>query len=124
MKFEYDADNNGQYDDGAIFANTANQQVDWSIYMTDAHQAIVIDGAQRPAAVISPNGGEILVTGKQAEITWDSSQIAGDKVDLYVLHDDPSSLLSSAGGSLADRINARNWYQFASAVNNSGSYAF
>jgi len=32
VKFEYDANNNGVYDDGAIFANTADKTVDWSVY--------------------------------------------------------------------------------------------
>lgn len=32
VKFEYDANNNGAYDDGAIFANTADKTVDWSVY--------------------------------------------------------------------------------------------
>ena len=32
VKFEYDKNGNGQYDDGFIIANTENQNIDWSIY--------------------------------------------------------------------------------------------
>jgi hypothetical protein len=75
-----------------------------------------------PSALQTPNGGEIWTSGTSETILWDNLvEITGSTVDLYVLHDDPTNLndfTSSSSELLANKI----WYQFGTAISNSGSY--
>ncbi len=75
-------------------------------------------------ALISPNGGESWFNGENREVTWNASEIVGDTVNCYVLHDDPSNILSAMSNndavSLTNAITSANWYKFATDVQNSG----
>jgi hypothetical protein len=68
-----------------------------------------------------PNGSEEWIYGNNETVLWDTSQITGSTVDLYVLHDDPSDLEQNYQ-SYNYLLSIKNWYQFASNVSNTGSY--
>ena len=75
-----------------------------------------------PAAIMSPNGGETLSSSSE-RIFWDNSQISGDTVSMYVLHDDPVGL-NNCDNNASSILSCKNWYKFASQVTNDGSYQF
>ena len=72
-------------------------------------------------ALISPNGGERWEYDTNESVNWNTSEIVGDSVDIYVLNDDPSNL-NNYSSSLTTLLNNKNWYKFATSVSNNGSY--
>jgi hypothetical protein len=74
-------------------------------------------------ALLSPNGGEIWISGSQQTVSWMNQYITGDSVDLYVLHDSPCGLLDKTNAEIGKLINQKLWYRFATQVPNTGSYS-
>ena len=75
-------------------------------------------------ALTSPNGGESWNNGENREVTWSTTDIVGDTVNCYVLHDDPSNILDAMSNndavSLTNAITSAIWHKFATDASNSG----
>jgi len=71
----------------------------------------------------SPVDGTVYTAGQLATITWDSTNMLGSSVRMYVLYDDPSDLGGGANVDLS-LVQSRNWGEFASVVTNNGSFDF
>ena len=74
-----------------------------------------------PSGLQTPNGGESWMQGMNETVQWDTIEITGNTVDMYVLHDDPSDLNTYAS-SYTELLNNKNWYQFGTSLSNTGSY--
>ena len=87
--------------------------------------SVVVEAGSSPAmnALLTPNGGEFWKNGQTQTVSWDTSAITGSEVNLYVLHDSAFDLLDPATTDLPAAINSKNWFQFASAVPNTGSHS-
>ncbi len=87
---------------------------------------ITISGTYSPAALKTPNGGESWLYGESHIVSWDSGKLKGSRVDLFVLHDDPSSILENLNRDdatgLESAVASANWYRFAGNISNTGSY--
>ena len=84
---------------------------------------IVAEGSSYDSsALITPNGGESWYDGETQTIQWSAEEIIGDYVDLYVLWDDPTGLLDPDDSDISTTINSKYWGQFASSIENTGSY--
>lgn len=75
-------------------------------------------------ALILPNGGEKWYNGQKQTISWMNQYITGQKVDLYVLHDNPIGLTGTNKNrkDIGKTINQKKWLKFASKVPNTGKF--
>jgi len=73
----------------------------------------------QPAGLISPNGGETWTTDVNETISWNSN-LFGDNITLYVLHDDPSDI-PAVSSTLNQLLSSKNWYQFENNISNVGN---
>lgn len=79
-------------------------------------------GSYAAGAVTAPAAGASLNFGTAATLQWDSTALSGATVDLYAINDTRSEIGDTApDAALVARMAA---VKFASAVPNSGSYAF
>ena len=84
-------------------------------------QVVETGGAARDA-LLSPNGGEVWVYGSLQEVRWNTASLSGGSVDLYVLHDDPTSLYDAIAPRVGGIVNGRRWYPFALGQPNTGRW--
>ena len=74
-----------------------------------------------PTALTYPNGDEqAWIAGVSQTITWDTSHFSGN-INLYVLRDNAHDLANYAG-NITTLLASKTWHQFASNINNTGSY--
>lgn len=101
----------------------ANDLVVGQIAVTLPAGSLVTEGVGYDRdALVKPNGGEIWLYGTTQEVVWMPQWITGATVDLYVLHDDPVGMGDKNDPQMARTINTKRWYQFGSAVANTGSW--
>jgi hypothetical protein len=74
-------------------------------------------------AMTSPTAGDQLTEGKTFRVTWNTDEITGTEVDIYVLHDNPEDI-DIEGGFDISVIKSRNWYKFATNIENNGDIGF
>ena len=74
-------------------------------------------------ALLSPKEGDRLVQDQPFRVTWSTSQIGGNYVAMYVLHDNPEGIDVDSGFDV-EVIKSRNWYKFAVDMPNNGDIGF
>jgi len=74
-------------------------------------------------AMTSPSAGDQFYQGQPLRVTWNTDEVAGSKVDIYVLHDNPEGIDLENGFDLSVLKN-RNWYKFATNLVNNGDIGF
>lgn len=103
-------------------SSSSKSSVSSSNNSTATGTAIVTATAGITGALLTPNGGEFWNNDESRTITWNSQTISGGTVDLYVLHDDPEGFTTINDPQIGSIINSKNWYKFASAIANTGTY--
>ncbi|WP_456452127.1 Ig-like domain-containing protein [Hydrogenimonas sp.] len=82
-------------------------------------------GVYLPRTLISPNGGESWRNGEARELRWDAGAFSGERIEAYVLHDDPAPLLEALQSADVSRIReaagTARWYRFVENAYNSGN---
>ena len=82
-------------------------------------------GSYLPRALIAPNGGESWKNGEERELRWDAGAFSGERLEAYVLHDDPAALLealqSGEESRIRDAVRSARWYRFAANLSDGGS---
>jgi len=74
-------------------------------------------------AMTSPSAGDQFYQGQPLRVTWNTDEVSGSKVDIYVLHDNPEGIDLVDGFDLSI-LKSRNWYKFATNMENSGDISF
>lgn len=111
-----------------IGANGANSRLliidkDGNWDLSDANFTInmVENSKYAPTAMLSPNGGEVWPENSSQTITWNTSNITGDMVSIYMLRDSPVNLDVTDPIQLTNAVNSKKWEHRHYDENNTGS---